>query len=270
MDFPRCGRPFRRGPAVNDDGDARTARETACLPRRAKAATVNPLPAGSPWSLPNAVIFDCDGVLVDSEVLSCGAWLPVLARRGVRAKLSDIQAFIGKSDRAVLAHFEEQEGRPLGSETIAEREREYFHSAAPALASFPGTRAALEELRRRGMAMAVASSGSPKKIDFNLRHAGLDDLLPIRCSTLEVAHGKPAPDVFLLAAARLGAQPPRTIVVEDSLPGLEAARQAGMLGIGFCSSHSGPELVEAGAVALFDDFGDLLQILESLLRAHAG
>jgi beta-phosphoglucomutase-like phosphatase (HAD superfamily) len=76
------------------------------------------------------VVFDCDGVLVDSELLSCGAWLPVLARQGIGAELAEIEQFIGRSDREVLEHFRSKTGLPLAEELITERLQEYSGSGA--------------------------------------------------------------------------------------------------------------------------------------------
>ena len=207
------------------------------------------------------LIFDCDGVLVDSEQFSCGAWLPLLRRRGVKVELPDIEAFIGQSDQAVLEHY-----RTLGAEfspdILAEREQEYFALARGRLQSFVGLREALEELRRRQVPMAVASSGGPAKIHFSLAEVGLLEFFPVLCSAVEVQRGKPAPDLFLLAAGRLGMAPEVCAVVEDSVPGLQAARAAGMRAIGFSSSHSEGVLREAGAQVVLGSYAELLAQLD--------
>ena len=83
------------------------------------------------------LIFDCDGVLVDSEHLSCGTWLPVLARYGVEAELAEIETMIGKSDRAVLDHFSAKTGVEFPPEILAERQQEYFRQAEANLETFP-------------------------------------------------------------------------------------------------------------------------------------
>lgn len=213
------------------------------------------------------IIFDCDGVLVDNEKLSCGAWLPVLARRGIRAELADIEAFIGKSDRAVLQHYRQLTGSPLDGDVIAEREAEYFRLARRDLKSFPGLRPVLETLSSEDAALAVASSGSPGKIRFSLELTGLDRYFPTVCSATEVERGKPAPDLFLHAASRLGRDPATCVVVEDSVPGIQCARAAGMRALGFTSSHPADTLTAAGAHAIFDTyagFGEALAAVGSL------
>lgn len=207
------------------------------------------------------LIFDCDGVLVDSEKLSCGAWLPVLRAHGVAVELPDIEAFIGKSDRAVVEFFEGQ-GAVLPAGILAEREQAYFELARGRLQTFAGLREVLEELRRRRLPVAVASSGAPAKIAFSLSEVGLLEFFPIRCSAVEVQRGKPAPDLFLLAASRLGLDPTGCAVVEDAVPGLQAARAAGMKAIGFPSSHAEPVLRQAGAQVVIGSYAELLAQLD--------
>lgn len=207
------------------------------------------------------LIFDCDGVLVDSEQFSCEAWLPVLRRRGLAVELAHIEAFIGQSDQAVLAHYQSQ-GAAFPPDILAQRQQEYFALARGRLQSFPGLREALEGLRRRQVPMAVASSGGPAKIRFSLAEVGLLEFFPVRCSATEVERGKPAPDLFLLAARRLELEPEACAVVEDSVPGLQAARAAGMRAIGFPSSHPEAMLWEAGAQVVLGSYGDLLKVLD--------
>jgi HAD superfamily hydrolase (TIGR01509 family) len=213
------------------------------------------------WML--GLIFDCDGVLVDSEALSCGAWLPVLARRGIAAELMDILPFIGKSDRAVREHFSRQSGIEVESDATAEWQAEYFSVARGNVATFPGLLALLRIVERRHTRLAVASSGPPAKIRFNLEQAGLTSHFGVVVSALEVAQGKPAPDLFLLAAARLGLAAADCAVVEDSVFGIQAARRAGMMAIGFCSSHPEPALRDAGADHVFHDYAALAAMLEA-------
>jgi HAD superfamily hydrolase (TIGR01509 family) len=207
------------------------------------------------------VIFDCDGVLVDSERMSCGSWLPVLARHGIGADIQQIEPFIGKSDRAVLDHFRRLSGISLGDELLEERQAEYFRVARGNLLPFPGVIAVLEELRAERVPMAVASSGRPQKIRFNLEQAGLTEFFGVVVSSVEVERGKPAPDLFLLAASRLGLGPEQCAVVEDSVFGVQAARSAGMLTLGYTSSYPANVLREAAAHHVFGDYAALLPLL---------
>lgn len=207
-----------------------------------------------------ALIWDCDGVLVDSEPLSTAAWQAVLLRRGVRATPADLDRFTGRSDDAVLEHYRRITGDRLEG-ILVEREAEFERQARGTLRTFPGLPELLGRLHGQGRRMAVASSGRLPRIRFSLAEIGLDGYFDIVCSATEVEKGKPAPDLFLLAARRLGVPPSRCTVIEDSVPGLQAAVRAGMRGLGFTSSHPAPVLMEAGAVETFDAYAGLEALL---------
>jgi len=162
----------------------------------------------------------------------------------------------------VLDHYQQQTGSEFSPGIIVEREQEYFALARGRLQSFPGLREALEELRQRQAPLAVASSGRPAKIRFSLEQVGLTEFFPVLCSTIEVARGKPAPDLFLLAAQRLGLAPEECMVIEDSLPGIQAACSAGMRAIGFSSSHPAAALREAGAHHVLESYDNLLSLMQ--------
>jgi HAD superfamily hydrolase (TIGR01509 family) len=210
------------------------------------------------------LVFDCDGVLVDSEKLSCGAWLPVLARRGIRVELAEIEQFIGKSDRAVLEYVNRRFSASLDEGVVAERLQEYYSQARGKLQTFAGIHEALRILAGRGDKLAVASSGSFEKIRFALGRARLEASFPVICSAIEVAHGKPAPDLFLLAARRLELPPLRCAVIEDSVYGIQAARAAGMAALGFTSTTSAQALRDAGATDVFGEYSQLPSVVERL------
>ena len=208
-----------------------------------------------------ALIWDCDGVLVDSEPLSNAAWQAVLLGRGVRATPADLDRFTGRSDDAVLEHYRRLTGDRLEG-ILEEREAEFERRARGTLRTFPGLPELLGRLHGQGRRMAVASSGRLPRIRFSLAETGLDRYFDIVCSATEVEHGKPAPDLFLLAARRLGMLSARCVVIEDSVPGLQAATRAGMRALGFTSSHPAPVLREAGAAETFDEYAGL----EPLMR----
>ena len=207
-----------------------------------------------------ALIWDCDGVLVDSEGLSSAAWQAVLLCRGVRATSADLDGFTGRSDDAVLEHYRRLTGNPLEG-ILEEREAEFERQARGSLRTFPGLPEVLRRLRGQGRRMAVASSGRLPRIRFSLAETRLDGYFDTVCSATEVKNGKPAPDLFLLAAGRLGVPPPRCIVIEDSVPGLQAAARAGMRGLGFTSSYPAPVLFEAGANRTFDAYAGFEALL---------
>lgn len=203
------------------------------------------------------IIFDCDGVLADSERCSCASWLPVLQRRGFEARLEDIEPFIGKSDAALMDAFREKGVPDLNAAALAEREREYFALGRGRIKGFPNELECLQVLKEQSVRTAVASSGRREKIAFTLGEVGLTGFFEVICSSTEVHNGKPAPDVFLLAAQRLSLSPHECWVVEDSLAGIRAARAAGMTAVGFTSTYEAPMLEEAGAHWVFSDYAEL-------------
>ena len=210
------------------------------------------------------IIFDCDGVLVDSEKWSCGAWLPVLARYDIAAELADIEAFIGQSDRAVLDHFRRRSGKDLPDDLIAVKEEQYFDLARDHLETFAGLRTVLEEAKKRCLHLAVASSGRQRKIRFSLEKVDLLDFFPVICSATEVERGKPAPDLFLHTAARMGLPPQQCAVVEDSVFGIQASLSAAMTPLAFTSSHPATTLQATGARHIFSVYGEFFDLFDGL------
>jgi len=211
------------------------------------------------------IIFDCDGVLADNEKQSCASWLPVLERRGLKVSIEDIEPFIGKSDAALIESFKQRGVPNLDNNALLEREQEYFALVRGTLKSFPGQMACLQALKRERFPMAVASSGRHEKIDFTLGEVGLTGFFDAISSSTEVANGKPAPDVFLLAATRLGISPAECWVIEDSLAGVHGARAAGMTAIGFVATYDASALLQAGAHRVFAHYDELLSSVKARL-----
>jgi HAD superfamily hydrolase (TIGR01509 family) len=210
------------------------------------------------------VIFDCDGVLIDSELLSIRADRECLLEDGIDISADEIQErYTGISWADMLADLAARHG-PLAP-NLAERHRLRLRSLFEAeLKAIPGVAALLDALACK---TCVASSGRPERLRHALALVGLYDRFhPHIFSAVEVAHGKPAPDLFLLAADRMGVVPIRTIVIEDSLPGIAAAVAAGMTAIGFAGgSHCRPghdsRLLAQGAALVVDRMEQLLPIL---------
>jgi len=214
------------------------------------------------------IIFDCDGVLVDSEILSCGTDAAMMTEAGYPITAETlISRFIGWPKPDIWAAIAQERGEPwpdgLFERAIAvlmkriETELEPVDGVAGALAQLPGK-------------SAVASSASRKKLDLSLKRCDLfDHFAPHIFSTEQVARGKPAPDVFLFAAAQCGAVPENCLVVEDSVAGITAARAAGMTVIGFTGGqHSYPghaeRLEQAGAVSVVAHMRDLPEHVRTL------
>ncbi|MBA4860591.1 HAD family phosphatase [Streptomyces sp. PSKA54] len=177
-----------------------------------------------------SVIFDLDGTLVDSEPNYFEAGRHVLAQHGITGfTWEDHQQYVGIGTQETLALWKERFGlgAPL-DELLAEKNRRYLELARVSTPVYPEMRKFVERLHDAGVQMAVASGSSREAIEAILSSAGLATLLPVVVSADEVAHGKPAPDVFLEAARRIGAEPADCVVVEDAAPGAAAAHAAGM------------------------------------------
>ncbi len=178
------------------------------------------------------VIFDCDGVLIDSELIACRVVAGCLSARGYALEAADIVPFIGKSSRDMVATLTARFGRALPDDfdsALAEQLREAFARELQAMA---GVAALLDRLHDR--AICVASSSNPARIRHSLSCVGLLERFGDQIfSATMVERGKPAPDLFLHAAARMGFPPSACAVIEDSVPGVQAAVAAGMTAFGF-------------------------------------
>lgn len=207
------------------------------------------------------VIFDCDGVLVDSEVISCRAHADVLTRHGYPIDAEQVfHRFLGRSTRQANLEIEAELGRSLPEAYHTDLQDELFRSFAADLQAVPHIREALEAITQP---VCVASSGSQQRMRVSLGRAGLyDRFAPHIYSAAQVARGKPAPDLFLFAASEMKALPARCLVIEDSVAGITGAVAAGMTVFGFCGgSHCRPAHSEtlhaAGARLTFSDMRQL-------------
>ncbi|MBQ0910162.1 HAD family phosphatase [Streptomyces sp. RM99] len=177
-----------------------------------------------------SVIFDLDGTLVDSEPNYYEAGRQTLAEYGVDDfTWTDHEGYVGISTQETVADWKRRYGlRAPVEELLAVKNRHYLDLARTSARAYPEMRKFVELLAGEGVPLAVASGSSPEAISAILARTGLDSLLPTVVSADEVARGKPAPDVFLEAARRLGADPADCVVLEDAAPGAAAAHAAGM------------------------------------------
>jgi HAD superfamily hydrolase (TIGR01509 family) len=207
------------------------------------------------------IIFDCDGVLIDSEVLSCSCLAEVFTSHGVPMALDEvIERFLGRGFAAVPAYFEAQTGRPLPGSFAADLRARQAASFTASLVPMPHVTKLLERMDRP---YCLASSSDSERIRISLSVTGLDRFFGERIFTAAmVERAKPAPDLFLLAASSMGVPPAQALVVEDSVNGVLAAKAAGMAVWGFTGgSHyagrdMGPVLVGAGADRVFDSMAE--------------
>ncbi|MFF1679717.1 HAD family hydrolase [Streptomyces sp. NPDC058256] len=177
-----------------------------------------------------AVVFDLDGTLVDSEPNYFEAGRRTLAEYGVTDfTWADHESYVGISTQETLALWKERYGLTAPLDTLlADTNRRYLELARASTRVYPEMRKFVELLAGDGVPMAVASGSSLEAIEAILTGTGLAAHLPTVVSSDEVAHGKPAPDVFLEAARRLGAAAADCVVLEDAAPGAAAAHAAGM------------------------------------------
>jgi HAD superfamily hydrolase (TIGR01509 family) len=207
------------------------------------------------------VIFDCDGVLVDSERLVVRVEAQICQERGWDLTEDDvIREFVGLSDVAMRARLSELVGEELDEGWDAEYTQRYRDALARDLEAVPGVAGAIDAVEQAGLATCVASSGSHEKMALTLGKTGLLERFTGRIFSAtdpEVAAGKPAPDLFLHAAARMGVEPARCAVVEDSPFGLEAAVAAGMVPFGFTGSVIPADRLDLAGVTLFDSMAEL-------------
>ena len=215
---------------------------------------------------PLLLIFDCDGVLVDSEPIASRVLADALSEVGFPLTAQQaIDRYTGISLRAVLARVEAEWGRALPADfasRLAARDRAAFAAELQPVAGV------VEMLGALHLPRCVASSGSLEKIRSNLCLTGLLPYFdPHLFSADRVTRGKPAPDLFLLAAAMMATPPERCVVIEDSVAGVAAARAAGMRVFGFCGAgHARPgsaaTLHVAGATRVFKRMRELPALLD--------
>jgi len=212
---------------------------------------------------PGLVIFDCDGVLVDTERLTVGVEARVLTELGWPHTAEEVVArWMGRSSAAQLADLEDRLGA-ASTRTFDERTTaELLETFERELIAVEGIVVLLDHLEAAGVPTCVASSGTHERMRRTLGITGLYDRFAGRIySATEVEHGKPAPDLFLHAAGRMRAEPSACVVVEDSVYGVRAGVAAGMTVYGFAGGLTpADELASAGAVT-FQAMADLVDVL---------
>ena len=212
------------------------------------------------------IIFDCDGVLVDSEMLACRVELAVLHGLGHPISGEEFRRrAIGRSRKDNQAMLEALWGRPLPGDYTEQVQSRLFQTFRTELLPVAGMPALV---RRVTVDRCVASSSPPDRLTLALDLGGYAALFgPGVFSAVAVARGKPAPDLFLHAAARRAAVAGQCLVVEDSVPGIEAAKAAGMIAVGFCGGGHCPPgqadtLAAAGADEIAVDAASLARLLD--------
>ena len=217
------------------------------------------------------VIFDCDGVLIDSEIITCRIEAEELNRLGYTITADEvIRRFTGLADEKMRAIIEADWQRPLPHDFSANVKSRVADSYRDGLKAIEGISEALAQI---ALPMCVASSSAPPKLRLGLEQTNLYEFFaPNIFSTTMVARSKPAPDLFLFAAEKMNIAADRCLVVEDSTAGVQAACAAGMRVLGFCGgSHCLPDhaalLLANGAQQIFSEMSRLPKLLGNFRQA---
>ena len=215
----------------------------------------------SPGLLPGLVIFDCDGVLVDSEPLANRVFTEALNEIGLAIGYDEVcREFIGLTTDCAMELVRGRLGRPVPEGFVDDVQARTFAAFERGLRPVRGVREALERIE---LPVCVASSGEPEKMRLTLGLTGLLERFEGRLfSATEVPRGKPHPDILLHAARSMGIPPEECTVVEDSVPGVRAGRSAGMDVLGYAGESDGARLEAEGAQV----FHDMRRLPDLLVR----
>lgn len=214
--------------------------------------------------LPELVIFDCDGVLVDSEPVANSILAGAITRLGFPMSVADTRAaFVGLSMGQILVNIPELTGRPVPEDWRENVQAETYAAFRESLRAVPGAGEVVARIQAAKIPLCVASSGSLDKMQLTLGLTGLRRYFGDRLfSSTMVARGKPHPDLFLHAAAQMGVAPNRAVVIEDSVPGVAGARAAGMRVFAYAGDpESDAARLRAEGGQVFTAMADLPQLL---------
>ncbi len=215
-----------------------------------------------------AVIFDMDGVLVDTYHAHYRSWLAMAEPEGLAFTEAEFAPTFGRTSREIIATFW-GDGRFNDAEIAAlddRKEAAFRQLIAADFPAMPGVNQLLDDLHHAGFAMAVGSSGPPENIDLVLDRLGARQRFDAVVTGLDVTRGKPDPQVFLIAAERLGLPPARCAVVEDAPAGVAAANAAGMASVGLTSTGRTRESLSAADRVV----GSLAELSPQVLRDLIG
>ncbi|BAL87767.1 putative haloacid dehalogenase-like hydrolase [Actinoplanes missouriensis 431] len=209
------------------------------------------------------VIFDCDGVLVDSERIAVRVNVDITAQLGWPLTAAEvIDRFIGRSHASIAEIIAAELGAEAAATWTDRFETELRQAVDAELTAVDGIE---EALGRITAPTCVASSGTPEKLRHTLGRTGLYPHFAGRIfSATEVPRGKPAPDLFLHAAARMGVSPQGCVVVEDSQYGVQAARAAGMRCLAYAGGLTAADRLQGPGTIVFDDMRDLPALLDKI------
>ena len=196
-----------------------------------------------PWG----AIFDWDGVIIDSSRHHEKAWELLAQEEGLPLPPGHFKLGFGRKNQVIIPDLYRWVTDPVEIERLGNRKEAIYRElmAQDDLQPLPGVREWLEQLREAGVPCAVGSSTPRANLDAALARLGIADFFETIVSAEDVTHGKPDPEVFLKAAARIHRRPECCVVFEDAFPGIEAARAGGMRVIGIATTHPPEELTQA-------------------------
>ena len=200
--------------------------------------------------MPRAAIWDVDGTLVDTAEQHFRAWVDVCRERGRDFSRADFAATFGWRNPEILTYLFDDTFAKGEAIAFADRKEELYREASrQGIDLLPGVAALMEGLHQLGWKQAIGSSAPRANLELILELTGVDRYLGAVVGSEDTTRGKPDPQVFLVAAQRLGVEPKDAVVFEDAVAGVEAARAAGMrcVGVSFVGHHLPEKLREAGA-----------------------
>jgi HAD superfamily hydrolase (TIGR01509 family) len=222
---------------------------------------------------PLLAIFDHDGVLVDTLALHQQAWLELGRRTGLAISPEFVHRTFGMTNPSILRLLP---GEPMSEAEMSRlstlKEECYREIARGSIALMDGVREVLDAITARGVLLAIGSSGARANLGLTVRECGLEGRFAAIVALEDITHGKPDPEVFLVAATRLGVEPARSVVFEDAPIGIQAAKAAGMYTVGMATSHAAAALWATGADEVVEnlvgyDVSALVGLFESRSRA---
>ena len=194
-----------------------------------------------------AVLFDMDGVLVDSEEFICKAAIEMFREKGLKVNPQDFIPFVGTGENRYIGGVAEKYNFPVDIEEVKKRTYEIYDTIVRnKLKPLPGVKEFIESCRKRNLRIAVATSADEVKMRINLREIGLPvETFDVTVNGLQIERKKPFPDIYLKAAEMLGVEPKNCLVIEDAPSGITSAKAAGMECLAVMSSFKEKELKEA-------------------------
>jgi beta-phosphoglucomutase family hydrolase len=196
-----------------------------------------------------AVLWDLDGVIVDTAEYHYLAWRDVFAERGVNYSMADFMPYFGRRHDTIIKATLGDKISPREIQAITdEKQEDYRRRVADDIRVLPGAIALIKSLNVQGIKSAIASSAVPENIEVILSGLGIEDCFQAIVHGMEVKEGKPSPQIFQLAAKKLKAKDGNCVVIEDAIAGVAAAKNAGMKCVAVTNSHPKEKLKDADLV----------------------